>query len=64
MKRNSLLKFDNLNNNNLLFQNNVLENEYNYYKNHYDLILSNFCIQLYELNQNILYILLSLKNWK
>lgn len=62
LEKNTLLKFSNLNNSNLLFQCRVLRNEYSYYKNHYQLILNNFCDSLFKLNENIKYILLSLND--
>ena len=46
--------------NKLLFQNNILKNEFTYYKNIYDQILEKYSKEIYELSEYILIILISL----
>jgi hypothetical protein len=60
LQNNKLLKFDNLNNNNLLFQCSILKNEQHYYQNMYSLILKHYSDEIYELSEYIVLILLSL----
>ena len=47
-------------NNKLLFQNNILKNEYTYYKNIYDQILDKYSKEIYELSEYVLIIIISL----
>ena len=60
LQNNKLLKFDNLNNTNLLFQCSILKNEQHYYQNMYSLILKHYSDEIYELSEYIVLILLSL----
>ena len=58
LEKNKMLKHDN--NNNLLFQSNILKNEYSYYTNIYDIILDKYSKELYELSEYILIIIIAL----
>ena len=59
LEKNKVLKQEN-NNNKLLFQTNILKNEFSYYKNIYDQILDKYSKEVYELSEYILIILISL----
>lgn len=59
LERNKVLRQEN-NNNKLLFQTNILKNEFSYYKNIYDQILDKYSKEIYELSEYILIILISL----
>ena len=48
------------NNNNLVFQSNILKNEFRYYTNIYDIILGKYSKDLYELSEYVLIILISI----
>ena len=59
LENNKVLKQENKNNK-LLFQTNILKNEFSYYKNIYDQILDKYSKEIYELSEYILIILISL----
>ena len=59
LEHNKVLRQEN-NNNKLLFQTNILKNEFSYYKNIYDQILDKYSKEIYELSEYILIILISL----
>ena len=59
LEKNKVLKQENKNNK-LLFQTNILKNEFSYYKTIYDQILDKYSKEIYELLEYILIILISL----
>lgn len=60
IKSNKIL-IDKPNTSDLLFQCQVLKNEYLYYKNIYDLVITKYSKELHELSENIIMVIISLK---
>ena len=58
LEKNKILKIEN--NNNIIFQSVILKNEFNYYRNIYNIILEKYSRDLYELTEYIIVVLISL----